>query len=103
MSQPQKDSPRDSNAKAQERDIETSAVPSAHLVHDIFHSFGWKDMNVTVKYRATKQPQPFLTDANGLVMAGEMIAGMVPSDSGKTTLLNVVIGRVPVSACQAGL
>ncbi|OBT84674.1 hypothetical protein VE02_07846 [Pseudogymnoascus sp. 03VT05] len=75
------------------KDLELNTVPSVHLVNDIVETFGWKAMNVTVKDRTTKAPLSILTDANGLVRAGEMIAIMGPSGSGKTTLLNTLAHR----------
>lgn len=78
---------------ANDKDLELNPVPSVHLINDIVHSFGWKAMNVTVKDRATKSPLSILTDANGHVEAGEMIAIMGPSGSGKTTLLNTLAHR----------
>ncbi|KAI9808814.1 MAG: hypothetical protein M1827_007189 [Pycnora praestabilis] len=81
------------DGKAEEQDLELSAIPSAHLVNHIVHTFGWRAMNVTVKDRATKSPLPILTDAYGFVKAGEMIAIMGPSGSGKTTLLNTLAHR----------
>ncbi|KAF2459939.1 putative ATP-binding cassette transporter [Lineolata rhizophorae] len=75
------------------RDPELNPVKSVHLVNDVVHSFAWKDLNVVVKDRNTGQPLSILSDANGIVHAGEMIAIMGPSGSGKTTLLNSIAHR----------
>lgn len=73
-----------------DRDLKLNTLPSAHLINDIVQTFGWRAMNVTVKDRITKSPLSILTDANGLVKAGEMIAILGPSSSCKTTLLNTL-------------
>ncbi len=74
-------------------DLELNPVPSAHLRNEFVQSFAWKEMNVTVKDRVTKDSKCILTDANGLMRGGEMLAIMGPSGSGKTTLLNTLAHR----------
>ena len=42
-------------------------------------SFGWKGVSVAVKDRQSKQPKEILSDVNGSVKAGELLALMGPS------------------------
>ncbi len=57
-------------------------------------------MNVTVKNRTTKLPLSILSEANGLVKAGEMIVIMGPSGSGKTTLLRTLSHRAAAAGAS---
>ncbi|KYG41115.1 hypothetical protein M433DRAFT_27795 [Acidomyces richmondensis BFW] len=61
-----------------------------HLTNTNIITFGWRDVTVTVEDRKSNQPHHILSDINGIVKSGEMLALMGPSGSGKTTLLNVL-------------
>lgn len=78
-------------------DPEIGRVQSAHLINDVIQNYGWKNINVQVKDRTSGGRSSILSDANGIVHAGEMIAIMGPSGSGKTTLLNAIAHRVPAA------
>lgn len=63
-------------------DIEKMPVQQgdyAQLTNTNIRSFGWKGVTVQVKDRQTKEPKNLLTDVNGFVRAGELLAVMGPS------------------------
>ena len=51
----------------------------AQLTNTNIRSFGWKGVTVTVKDRQSQQPKTILSDINGIVKAGELLALMGPS------------------------
>jgi len=61
-------------------DVEKDAAVQdyAHLTNDTVRSFSWDNVTVTVKDRTTKKPLDILSDVNGYVEAGEMLALMGP-------------------------
>ncbi|KAJ1323031.1 ATP-binding cassette subfamily G (WHITE) member 2 [Microdochium nivale] len=65
----------------------------AELTNTYIRSFGWRGISVAVKDRESKRQKEILTEINGSVKAGELLALMGPSGSGKSTLLNVLAHR----------
>jgi hypothetical protein len=61
-------------------DIEKDAAGAdyGHLTNDMVKSFSWENVTVTVKDRASKQPLDILSNVNGFVEAGELLALMGP-------------------------
>ena len=51
----------------------------AQLTNNNIRSFGWRGVTVTVKDRQSQQPKTILSDVNGIVKAGELLALMGPS------------------------
>jgi ABC-type sulfate/molybdate transport systems ATPase subunit len=99
----------DSNTERFSIDIERKMTIEAHLKNSTVQNFVWKDIGVTVKDRATKEPIRIVDNVSGFVkaglycqfsiliciltIAGEICAIMGPSGCGKTTLLNVLARR----------
>ncbi|KAH7032565.1 putative ABC transporter [Microdochium trichocladiopsis] len=82
-------------------DIEMMAGGSyAQLTNMDIRSFGWRGVSVCVNDRQSKQPKEILSDVNGFVRAGELLALMGPSGSGKSTLLNVLAQRTSTLAAD---
>lgn len=61
-------------------DVEKDAASQSytHLTNDTVKSFSWENVTVTVNDRATKQPLDILSNVNGVVEAGEVLALMGP-------------------------
>lgn len=61
-------------------DIE-NAAGSDHiqLTNTSVRSLSWNSITVTVKDRQYKQPKTILSDVNGIVKSGELLALMGPS------------------------
>jgi hypothetical protein len=61
-------------------DVEKDAAGQeyTHLTNETVQSFSWRNVTITVKDRATKQPLDILSGVNGTVEAGELLALMGP-------------------------
>ncbi|KAH0535981.1 hypothetical protein FGG08_007118 [Glutinoglossum americanum] len=72
----------------------------AHLDNATLGAFSWQKVTVTVKDHKTKQAKEILSNVNGCIKAGELLALIGPSGSGKTTLLNVLAHREATSGAK---
>lgn len=52
---------------------------NAELNNDMVHSLGWRDVTVSVEDSRTKSEKNLLSNINGLVYAGEILAILGPS------------------------
>ncbi|KAJ5240638.1 uncharacterized protein N7469_002229 [Penicillium citrinum] len=76
----------------QQLDLERNG-DSPFLANRVVQSLYWKDLTVTVKNRSSGKPLNLITEVNGYVKQGELLALMGPSGCGKTTLLNLLARR----------
>jgi Fe-S cluster assembly scaffold protein SufB len=51
--------------------VERQASAMARLENTTVYNFGWQNVTVTIKDRATKQPKAILEKVNGFVNAGK--------------------------------
>lgn len=51
-------------------DLEDNRSSHEYLINSSVKSFGWKDVNVSVKDRQTKLDKNILSDSSGMVKAG---------------------------------
>ncbi|KAG9765205.1 putative ABC transporter, partial [Aureobasidium melanogenum] len=65
-------------------DIESPNVHEFYMFENVIHSLSWSKITLTVEDRSTKQPKDLVSGVSGYIKAG----------NGKTTLLNVLAGRV---------
>jgi hypothetical protein len=59
-------------------DLEKNSLADDQLTNRTVQSFAWRRIHVTVKDRETKAPKSILTDVNGSIRPGELLALMGP-------------------------
>jgi ABC-type multidrug transport system ATPase subunit len=70
----------------------TAVSPEALEEGKKLSNFSWRSVNMTVDMG--KEKKNILNDISGSLKGGEVCALMGPSGAGKTSLLNVLAGRV---------
>jgi len=83
---------RDLVASALLQTMATAVSPEALEEGKKLSNFSWRSVNMTVDMG--KEKKNILNDISGSLKGGEVCALMGPSGAGKTSLLNVLAGRV---------
>jgi ABC-type multidrug transport system ATPase subunit len=72
------------------------------MISNEFSKLEWSKINYTLNYndkenKATKE-RKILSDVTGEIYSGQLLAVMGPTACGKTSLLNVLTGRIPYNS-----
>lgn len=72
-------------------DVESNKTEEAFLKNETVHSFSWKQLNVAVKDRQTKQMKDLLCDVNGHVEQGLSLTASPITLARASTMLNLAL------------